>query len=104
MTRRQAAPNAVVRPVVDYAPDPHGGALFTALTGAAAAGLNGARAVVRPSPTWSGWTRTLQQFRGAAQLGNGRVIAQRNSELNREKTTQSTTAAIFGDRMSRGQS
>jgi hypothetical protein len=104
MTRRPAAPNAVTRPVVEYLPDPHGGALFAALTGAAASGLNGARAVVRPSATWGGWTRTLQQFRGAAQLGNGRVIAQKNSDLNREKTAQSTTAAIFGDRMRRGQS
>jgi hypothetical protein len=95
------------RPVVEYTPDPHGGALFSALTAAAGRSLNGARAVVPHNPQWFGWTRPPQKFQGdngaiAASLGGVAPIAPRNSELSREKTAEGVNArSIFADRMTR---
>lgn len=102
MTRaHNAAMNAVVVPVVDYAPDPHGGALFSALAGVVGGTLNRARAVVTPD-SWHGWTKPLQTMTGAAALGNARPYAQSSSELNRESSTQDAgAAAIFRSRMMR---
>lgn len=98
---RPAAINAVVTPVVEYAPDPHGAALFGVLAGAVSGALNHARAVVTPD-SWHGWTRSLQSMRGAAALGNARPYAQTSSELNRESSTvDAGSAAIFRSRMGR---
>lgn len=98
---RPAARNAVLVPVVDYAPDPHGGALFSALTSVAGAALNGTRAVVS-GPMWNGWTKPLQTMTGLAQLGAARPYAPTSSELNRETTTADAgAAAIFRSRMMR---
>ncbi len=98
------ARNAVVRPVVEYLPDPRGAAMFAALSGAHAGALNSGRAVVPVSPTFMGWVRPLQQFSGAvAALGHARAIAAKSSTLGEQKTTQDVTAAaIFRDRMKRG--
>ncbi len=98
------SPNAVVRPVVEYLPDWHGAALFSSLTGAAAASLNSGRAVVPVSPTYSGWTRPLQQFRGSvAALGHARAVSAKSSTLGAQKTTDDVTAAsLFRERMQRG--
>jgi hypothetical protein len=102
-----AAVNAVVRPVVDYAPDWHGGALFASLTGAAARSLNSAQVVISRAPQWFGWTRELQHMKGAQgaiarQMGGVAPIAPRNSELSKESTTADVnTAAIFASRMAR---
>lgn len=104
MSRRSPAPNAVVRPVVDYEPDPRGGALFAALNAQINSGLHGVRAVVPTAPSYQGWVRTQQQFSGAvAMLGRGRAIAPASSTLNEQKTTSDTVAAsIFRERMARG--
>lgn len=101
--RRNAAINAVPRPITDYAADPHGGALFGALSSVAANSLNGARAVVA-GPMWNGWTRRVQPATvGAAGLGNGRPVQSASSELNRESsTTDANAAAIFRSRVMRG--
>jgi hypothetical protein len=106
MSRSQpAARNAEPRTVVVYSPDPHGAAMFSALTAMTNGALNGARAVTEASPTWYGWTKQPQKMTGAAGLGAARPYAPRNSELSRESTTGSVgAAAIFQSRMMRGQS
>lgn len=96
------APNAVVRPVVDYAPDPHGWSMVAALQGAIARTLNGARVVAPRTATWHGWTQQLQQFRGHAGLGAARIYAPKSSTMQDQNTTQSLAAAIFLDRAGRG--
>ncbi len=106
-SRPAAAPNAVVRPVVDYLPDHRGAQLFAALTGRDGRNLNGPRAVIEGSPTWHGWTRPLQRTKGAQaviarQQGGVPPIAPKSSELMRETTTSDpAVAAIFLSRMSR---
>ena len=98
------APNAVVRQVVEYLPDWHGGALFAGLSGAIADGLNSGRATTVTSPMFYGWATPPQQFHGAvAALGRARAISPRNSTLSAEKTTDDVTAtSIFRERMARG--
>jgi hypothetical protein len=103
-----AAVNAVVHPVVDYAPDWHGGALFSALTAAAARSLNGPAAVISHHPQWFGWSRQIQSPKGAQAalargLGGGAPVSPRNSELQKENTTvtDAGTQAIFASRMFR---
>lgn len=102
---QNAAPNAVPRTVVDYAPDWHGGALFAGLSGAIANTLNSGRPITATSPTFSGWAASPQKFVGAvAALGRARAISVRNSTLSQEKTDNDVTAtSIFRDRMRRGQ-
>jgi hypothetical protein len=98
------SPNAVVRPVVEYLPDWHGAALFSSLTGAAAASLNSGRAITPGNATFSGWVRPLQRFTGqVAALGHARAVVPKSSTLNAQKTTDDVTAAnIFRERMARG--
>jgi hypothetical protein len=102
-----AAVNAVVHPVVDYAPDWHGAAMFSALTAAAARSMNGAQAVISHHPQWFGWSRQIQSPKGAQAalargLGGASPVSPRNSELQKESTTSDTTTqAIFQSRMFR---
>lgn len=100
--RGNPAPNAVVVPVVDYAPDPHGWGMVAALQGAIARTLNGARPVMPASGSWHGWTAPLQQFRGHAGQGAARVYAPKSSAMQDQQTGQSVASAIFLDRASRG--
>jgi hypothetical protein len=104
-----AAVNAAPAIVTDYAPDPRGWSMFAGLVAAQTATLNGPVPAVPSAATWFGWSRPkqTQQMTGAAAAvaqGRARAIAPRNSELSRETTTtDSTTAAIFASRMTRGQ-
>jgi hypothetical protein len=97
--------NAVVRPVVEYAPDPHGGWLFSSLARAINSTLNGDQPVIERSPTYYGVVaRELQKFRGAAGLGAAQIYANRAGQMSEQRTTaDSATAAIFAARMARGQ-
>jgi len=108
MSRPQpAAINAVVHPVTDYAPDPRGAAMFSALNAAAVRSMNNAQAVISHYPQWFGWTRQLQHPKGAQAalargLGGVSPVSPRNSELQKESTTSDTTTqAIFASRMFR---
>jgi hypothetical protein len=100
-----AAINAAPALVTDYAPDPRGWSMFAALTAAAAGSLNNPAAVVA-APQHFGTVSGRHAMTGAAAAvaqGRARVIAPRNSELTRETTTtDTTTAAIFASRMTRG--
>lgn len=101
------AMNAITRTLVDFAPDPHGGWLFSSLARAAnpnAAALGGsALPVTERSATWYGWTQAPQRFRGAAALGAAQVYAPRSAVINDQvTTTNSTVSDIFRQRMARG--
>lgn len=106
MSRPQpAAVNAVVAPVVTYAPDPRGAGMVAALQGRIAGSLNGARAVIERWPTWGGYSPTVQQFRGFSVAGAGRARAMTptNSDIGQEKTALTDPALrIFADRMAQG--
>jgi hypothetical protein len=97
------SPNAVVHAVVDYAPDPHGWSMVTALQGAIARTLNGARVVSPRSAQWRGDTQQVQQFRGHAGLGAAKIYAPKSSTMNQQNTGQTLASAIFLDRATRGQ-
>lgn len=105
MSARDGAPNAVVRPVVDYLPDYHGGALFSALNRSIMRTVNGARAISERQPTYYGVVaRDLQRFRGHAGLRAAQIYAQRSGTIQDQVTsTQSATSAVFLSRMTRGQ-
>lgn len=109
MSRRPAAAvNAAPHVVTDYGIDPHGAALFAALTSGAARVMAGARKVIPPAAQWSGYTAVQQvTLAGMAGLGSGAgsPIAQRNSELSKESTALTDPSLrILADRMARGQS
>lgn len=99
------AMNAVARPVVEYAPDPHGAQLFSSLARAINRTLNGAVPVAENSPTYYGVVaRNFQRFAGSAALGASAIYSRRAAEMNQQRaTTDSATAAIFASRMARGQ-
>lgn len=98
------APNAVLRPVVDYAPDPNGWAFANGLQRRISATLNGARKVVPRSGTWHGWTQDVQNFRGRAgsAVGSARPIAPRSSTMQDQTTGQTVASQIWSDRARRG--
>jgi hypothetical protein len=102
VSRANPAPNAVVRPVVDYAPDPYGWTMVGALQGAIARTLNGAQVVIGRTGTWHGWTQPLQQFRGHAGLGAARIYAPRSSTMQEQSSGTTVAAQIWTDRASRG--
>jgi len=89
-----------------YAPDPHGAALFSALTRNDARSINGARPISELSATWYGPVATVQQFRGAAGLAygsHGSVYAQRAGVINDQVSTDdSPVSDAFLARMKRG--
>jgi hypothetical protein len=92
----------------DYAPDPHGGALFSALARWTAGSINGQRPISDRAATWYGPVATTQQFRGAAGLAvasRGSVYTQRSGVINDQVSTQdSSVSDAFLARMKRGQS
>jgi len=107
MSRRPAAINAAVSPVVNYGVDPNGQALAFALAVHGAAQLNNTAAVIPvKGPQWMGWTKPIQTMTGAAAAvaaGRARAISPTSSTLSAEtSTTDETTAAIFRSRMTRG--
>jgi hypothetical protein len=99
---RNPAPNAVVRPVTDYAPDPHGWGMVNGLQRRIAATLNGARYIGPRTGTWRGWTQPVQAFRGHAGLGAARIYAPKSSTMQEQNTGQTVASAIWTDRASRG--
>lgn len=103
----QPAVNAAPHVVTDYAPDPRGAGLFAALNYRINSTLNGAAAVIENHPTWFGYSRAPQQFRGLAELGSpmGRAVVARNSQFSQETTNLTDPSLrLFADRMARGQS
>lgn len=88
---------------IDYAPDPHGGALFSALARRINATLNGAVPIHERSGHFFGPIATTQTFRGAAAIGAARVYAESSSTINDQKSTTDTAVSdIFRSRMARG--
>lgn len=103
MSAAAGAMNATVRPVVDYAPDPHGGWTFGALTRAIGRTLAN-NPVAEASATYYGVVaRPLQRFTGAAGLGAAQIYAPRAGQMNGQVSTlDSATSAVFLARMARG--
>lgn len=103
---RNAAPNEAVRPVVFFDPDERGAAMFSALTGNIAAHLNSTRPTLDlHGPAFTGAvTAPVQNFRGAANLGQGRPVVAPGTTL--ENSTSSTVPSlvqrVFEERMAEG--
>jgi hypothetical protein len=101
-------PNAEVVSVVQFAPDPRGLGLFSAITGRIRRDLLQQRAVIdaRGSGNYGGYAATPQQFTGLAGLvaGRQRVQASRVSQLTSERSTDNAGAmGIFYDQLQRRQ-
>lgn len=101
--------NAQLETIVQFAPDPRGWGMFSALAGWARRGINnGSRVYIDArGSTYGGWAATPQRFTGLAGLANGRqrAIASTSSQFVDERSNGNETAMrAFYEQLQRSQS
>jgi hypothetical protein len=99
------AVNAQLAPVVQYAPDPNGWAMVTALTRVAGRAINGTESapVVVRTNTFNGTMPSPQHMIGLAPLGLARPVVPRSSTMDKERSQlfDDTAQRIFAERLKR---
>ena len=65
--------------------DPHGAAMFGAITNHGVGQLGSRVVMDTRGPAWHGWTQSTQDFRGALGVGGGRPSVSTHSRFDQEQ-------------------